>query len=109
MVVSRRSKFRVQISDALMILSSCLKAGLSLLQAIESVVEELPSPINQEFGLILRENKMDITDEDKEAAREMMREYAKDKPMLVELIDPEEDRIEIGVAYLPGMLKKMRS
>jgi len=56
----------------------------------------------------LAAEKMDITDEDKEAAREMMREYAKDKPMLVELIDPEEDRIEIGVAYLPGMLKKMR-
>jgi tight adherence protein B len=41
-----------------MILSSCLKGGLSLLQAIEALVEELPPPINQEFGIILRENKM---------------------------------------------------
>ncbi|MFC1754710.1 type II secretion system F family protein [Thermoproteota archaeon] len=61
MVSMRKNKFRVQISDGLMILSSCLKGGLSLLQAIEAVVEELPPPINQEFGLILRENKMGMS------------------------------------------------
>lgn len=61
MVVSRKYKFNSQISDALMILSSCLKGGLSLLQAIEAVVEELPTPISQEFGLILRENKMGMS------------------------------------------------
>jgi len=60
MVSSRKSKFNSQITDGLMILSSCLKGGLSLLQSIEALVEELPPPINQEFGLILRENKMGI-------------------------------------------------
>jgi tight adherence protein B len=60
MVVSRKNKFKTQISDGLMILSSCLKGGLSLLQAIEALVEELPPPINQEFGMILRENKMGV-------------------------------------------------
>jgi len=59
--ISRAEKFKVQISDGLMILSSCLKGGLSLLQAIEALVEELPPPINQEFGLILRENKMGMS------------------------------------------------
>lgn len=58
---SRKNKFRAQISDGLMILSSCLKGGFSLLQAIETLVEELPPPISQEFGLILRENKMGMS------------------------------------------------
>ncbi len=60
LVMARKSKFCAQITDGLMILSSCLKGGLSLLQSIEALVEELPSPISQEFGLILRENKMGI-------------------------------------------------
>lgn len=58
MMVMRKKKFSAQISDGLMILSSCLKGGLSLLQSIEVLVEEMPAPINQEFGLLLRENKM---------------------------------------------------
>jgi tight adherence protein B len=61
MILSRKSKFSAQITDGLMILSSCLKGGLSLLQSIEALVEELPPPISQEFGLILRENKMGIS------------------------------------------------
>ena len=60
MVTMRKNKFNAQITDGLMILSSCLKGGLSLLQSIEALVEELPAPISQEFGLILRENKMGI-------------------------------------------------
>jgi tight adherence protein B len=56
MISSRKSKFSSQITDGLMILSSCLKGGLSLLQSIEALVEELPPPISQEFGMILREN-----------------------------------------------------
>jgi tight adherence protein B len=63
-IVARRAKFNAQISDGLMILSSCLKGGLSLLQAIEALVEELPPPISQEFGIILRENKMGIAMEE---------------------------------------------
>lgn len=61
LVSARKSKFNAQITDGLMILSSCLKGGLSLLQSIEALVEELPRPLSQEFGLILRENKMGIT------------------------------------------------
>jgi tight adherence protein B len=60
LIVMRKAKFNAQITDGLMILSSCLKGGLSLLQSIEALVEELPQPISQEFGLILRENKMGI-------------------------------------------------
>ena len=60
MIGARKSRFNAQITDGLMILSSCLKGGLSLLQSIEALVEELPAPTSQEFGLILRENKMGI-------------------------------------------------
>lgn len=61
MMVMRKAKFGTQISEGLMILSSCLKGGLSLLQSIEVLVEEMPVPINQEFGLLLRENKMGLS------------------------------------------------
>ncbi|MDD5431571.1 MAG: type II secretion system F family protein [Candidatus Omnitrophica bacterium] len=60
----RRNKFAGQIVDVLMILSSCLKAGLSMTQALEVVVEEMPSPANQEFGLVTRQMQMGVSLED---------------------------------------------
>ncbi|KPK97557.1 MAG: hypothetical protein AMJ95_08500 [Omnitrophica WOR_2 bacterium SM23_72] len=57
----RKEKFATQLVDGLMVISSALKGGLSLLQAIEVLVEEMPAPISQEFGLILRENKIGLT------------------------------------------------
>ncbi|MFH1441992.1 MAG: type II secretion system F family protein [Candidatus Omnitrophota bacterium] len=60
----RRIEFNQQILDAIMILSSSLKGGLSLLQALEVLVEEMPAPMNQEIGLVVRENKMGIRLED---------------------------------------------
>lgn len=60
----RRRKFNVQLLDAIMILSSSLKGGLSLLQALEVLVEEMQPPMGQEIGLVIRENKMGITLED---------------------------------------------
>lgn len=59
--VKRRYKFNSQILDAIMILSSSLKGGLSLLQALEVLVEEIPAPMSQEIGLVVRENRMGIT------------------------------------------------
>ena len=38
-----------------------LGLGLSLVQAMEVVVEEMPEPTNQEFSVLLGENKMGIT------------------------------------------------
>jgi tight adherence protein B len=57
----RKQKFLNQLVDGLMVISSALKGGLSLLQAIEVLVEEMPPPISQEFGLIIRENKIGLT------------------------------------------------
>jgi len=57
----RRKRFLSQLIDGIMLLSSSLKGGLSLLQALEVLVEEMPAPISQEFGLVVRENKMGVT------------------------------------------------
>lgn len=61
---NRMAKFNKQILDAIMVLSSSLKGGLSLLQALEVLTEELPPPMSQEIGLVIRENKMGIALED---------------------------------------------
>ena len=63
-VAKRKAKFADQLLDAINLLSSSLKGGLSLLQALEVVVEEMPPPISQEFGLVVRENKMGVTFEE---------------------------------------------
>jgi len=60
----RRRKFEIQLIDALVGVSFSLKAGLSFLQAMEVLVEEMQPPISQEFGLILKENKMGKSLED---------------------------------------------
>ncbi len=62
MLISRnRTKFNTQLIDALMIMSSSFRGGLSLVQAMEAVVEEMPDPIAQEFAVVLGENKMGVT------------------------------------------------
>lgn len=58
------NKFGDQLIDALMIMSSSFRGGLSLIQAFEAVVEEMPDPINYEFGTVLGENKMGVSLED---------------------------------------------
>lgn len=55
------AKFSDQLVDALMIMSSSFRGGLSLVQAMEAVVEEMPDPINREFSTVLGENKMGVS------------------------------------------------
>lgn len=57
----RRKDFAGQLVDGLMILSSSLKAGLSLLQAFEELVNEMQAPISQEFGLVIRQMQMGVS------------------------------------------------
>ena len=54
-------KFDAQLIDALMIMSSSFRGGLSLIQAMEAVVEEMPDPIRKEFSIVLGENKMGVS------------------------------------------------
>lgn len=58
--LKRRKKFQQQFVDALMLVSSSLKAGLNLIQAFEILAEELPAPIGEEFSLLVKENKMGL-------------------------------------------------
>lgn len=58
---NRRKKFASQLVDALMILSSSLKAGLSLPQAFGVLVEEMPPPLSQEFNLVIRQLQMGVS------------------------------------------------
>lgn len=54
----RRAKFRKQLVDSLLILSSSLRAGLSLMQAFEQLETEMPPPASQEFGLMLKAHRL---------------------------------------------------
>src|SRR3989344_4413416 len=56
-----KGKFNEQLIDALMIMSSSFRGGLSLVQALEAVIDEMPDPINKEFGIVLGENKMGVS------------------------------------------------
>ncbi len=53
----RLRQFQSQLVDGLMIISSSLKGGLSLIQAIEVLCEEMPAPMSQEFNMVLKENR----------------------------------------------------
>jgi len=57
----RLKKFRSQLVDSLMIISSSLKAGLSFPQSIEALCEEMPPPVSQEFNLILSQSKLGVS------------------------------------------------
>lgn len=60
LIVKNRRKFDDQLIDSLMIMSSSFRGGLSLIQAMEAVVDEMPDPIAQEFSTVLGENKMGV-------------------------------------------------
>ena len=57
----RKTKFNDQLMDAIMIMSSSFRGGLSLVQAFESVADEMPEPAKGEFGVVLGENKMGVS------------------------------------------------
>jgi tetratricopeptide (TPR) repeat protein len=54
----RRKKFEEQLADGLVMISNGLRAGLSLVQAIEMVVQEAKPPVSQEFEMVLSEHRL---------------------------------------------------
>ncbi|MDA8066709.1 MAG: type II secretion system F family protein [Thermaerobacter sp.] len=56
----RRGKLELQLPDCLALMSNALRAGYSLLQAMDAVSRELPSPIAQEFGQVVAESGVNI-------------------------------------------------
>lgn len=60
----RTNKLVLQMVDALSLMSNGLKSGLSTVQSLGLVTQEMENPIQQEFNLILSENKLGVPLED---------------------------------------------
>lgn len=54
----RLQKLNVQLVDGLTLMASSLRSGLSLMQAIQVVQEQMPNPLSQEMNLILSEQRL---------------------------------------------------
>ena len=59
-VRKRKRTFELQFVQGLDFLSSSMRAGLSFVQALESLVENSTPPLSQEFDLLLREYRIGI-------------------------------------------------
>ncbi len=58
----RRSlRFEQQLPAALMALASALRAGLGVSTALKHIVEQADAPLAQEFGLMLREQRIGVS------------------------------------------------
>jgi len=57
----RRQKFILQLVDGLMVMNSCLKGGLTLVQSFEILSEEMSPPLSHEISLLNREIKVGVT------------------------------------------------
>lgn len=56
----RNNRFLMELPDALLSISSMMKAGTNLSVALETVVAETKGPIAQEFGLFLKELRIGV-------------------------------------------------
>jgi tight adherence protein B len=60
MLKRRMATFVLQLPDALLAIAGAMKAGSSLVQAMEIMVSETRGPISQEFGLFQREMRIGV-------------------------------------------------
>lgn len=56
----RVKKLVLQMIDGLGLMSNGLRSGLSIVQSLALVGQEMPNPIKQEFDLVLNENKLGV-------------------------------------------------
>ena len=77
----RREKFNLQLVDALGTMSNALRAGFSIAQAFESVVENGEKPISQEFTVLLQQMRVGMSFE--EALQSMDRRVGSEDLTLV--------------------------
>jgi tight adherence protein B len=60
----RERRFRqinAQLGEALTLVSSALRSGLSLPQGVELVVQEMEPPIAEEFAIVIKENRLGLS------------------------------------------------
>lgn len=60
----RMELFNVQMIDGLSLMANGMKSGLSIVQAMAMVKEEMPNPLSQEFDFVLRQNQLGISVEE---------------------------------------------
>ena len=60
----RRLKLVAQLPDGLSMMVGSIRAGSSLVQALNMVVQECPAPLSQELSLLLREQRLGLTLDD---------------------------------------------
>jgi len=60
----RVEKFTLQMVDALSLMSNGMRSGLSIVQSMSLVKDQMPNPIQQEFGRVLNQNKLGASLED---------------------------------------------
>jgi len=60
MIKNRLKKFERQLPDALLMLSGSLRAGSSIVVALDNLIKESPAPLSQEFSLLVREQKLGV-------------------------------------------------
>lgn len=56
----RLEKFDKQLVDALNMMSNAIKSGLSFMQVISVLEREMPTPCAEEFGMVLKENRVGV-------------------------------------------------
>ncbi len=59
-VRKRQQRFDLQLPDLLSSLSGALRAGVGLSVAFKHIVQDASPPLSQEFGLVLREQRMGV-------------------------------------------------
>jgi tight adherence protein B len=72
----RLNAFNNQLGDTINLLANSLRAGYSLLQAMETVAKELPAPISVEFARVVREVGLGLSNE--QAMNNMLRRIQSD-------------------------------
>lgn len=58
---NRKKKFTEQLPDTLLLMSSSMKAGYSLMQAVEAAAQETPAPMRQELSRVVNEIRLGAT------------------------------------------------
>ncbi|WP_448590443.1 type II secretion system F family protein [Thermoflexus hugenholtzii] len=72
----RLQAFNAQLGDAINLMVNGLRAGYSVLQAMEAVARELPPPISVEFDRVVKEQQLGLSLE--QALRNMLRRVRSD-------------------------------
>ena len=60
----RRNKFNMQLPEALATMSNALRAGFSISQAFDSVVEQGENPMSEEFAILQQQLRIGMSFED---------------------------------------------